>query len=137
MYNHAWDPISGSALVDQPSLNPEAWSCCQKAGFVASRAYHLRTYHRTDLCHHRRLFKRSQHFFYHTECVQYEAQRGREGFCGINRLIAEAELQNSRCTATLCNLIIFSNTETLMLFLTNNMLVSNIKQVSLECVYGD
>lgn len=42
IYNHAWDPISGSALVDEPTLNPEAWGHCQKAGFAASTACHLK-----------------------------------------------------------------------------------------------
>lgn len=42
IHNHAWDPISGSALVDEPALNPEAWGHCQKAGFAASTACHLK-----------------------------------------------------------------------------------------------
>ena len=58
IYNHAWDPISGSALEDEPTLNPEAESHCQKAGFTASTAYHLKTYHCTGSGHHRRLFEK-------------------------------------------------------------------------------
>lgn len=30
IYVHVWEPISGSALVDSPSLNPEAWAAAKR-----------------------------------------------------------------------------------------------------------
>lgn len=119
MYNHAWDPISGSALVDQPSPNPEARSCCQKAGFAASTAYHLKTYHCTDFCHH---WSSNVFIFFTNPMVCMKLVEGGKDSAGLTRLMADAASLNPRCTAALCNLTIFSNTEILMLSCANNIL---------------
>lgn len=84
IYNHAWDPISGSALVGEPTLNPKGRGHCQKAGFTASTAYHLKMYHCAGSAHHRRLLEKKLMWFTNTlsQCVVNPtgAQRGRERF---------------------------------------------------------
>lgn len=112
------DPISTSALADEPTLTSNAWSKCQKAGFTASLSFenvplHWLGWSLKAIC--KEVMWCTNRLRANVYCTPGKCWDG----SGINRLMTDAGSQNSRRAVALFNLTSFSNTEILMLSCTN------------------
>lgn len=129
IYNHARDPFSGSALIYEPSLNPEAEGCCQQAGFAASTAYILK--HIIALtCVIIEVYLKEMGFLWKAfKPMHYVSERHSEkdGWIRDDKQIDDLRLsQNSHFAGTLCNLPISPNTETWIFFFLLLSCLNNI-----------